>query len=154
MKNEKSAFVKFYLMLCVAITFLFVSVHFGLCDGVPVLVPSPSPSPAPVSDADFLNFFVQSIGGLKGAGALVIAGSVVQLILKLMNTPFAGGWFDKIEGKWKISIVLGLGMVGGIIALMSSGLSLSAAAVHASTLSTFMVFANQVYQQFTTKPGA
>lgn len=110
-----------------------------------VVAPS-LPLPVPVDpNQDFINLLIQSIGGLKGASTLVIVGVAVQLLLKLMNTT----WI-KLDASIKLLAVSGLGVVGGVVGLMvpPNNLPIGAAIVHATTLTAFMVFFNQIYQKW------
>lgn len=99
---------------------------------------------------DFLNLLLASIGGAKGASMLAVAGIVVQLVIKFMSTTWVGQWFPQLTGAVKLVIVTGLSLAAGILALMipPASLTLGAALVHSSTLTAFMVFGNQAYQQF------
>lgn len=108
----------------------------------------------PVTNTDFLQLLIQSLGGLKGASALAIAGTAVQVLLKFLATPWAGGLLKNVKGGTKLLVVSGLSMLGGVLALMvpPTSLSLGAALVHSTTLTAFMVFANQLYQQLLEKP--
>lgn len=109
-------------------------------------IPVPPPVLVPADpNQEFLSLLIQSIGGLKGMGTLGIVGVAIQLLLKLANT----SWI-KLDGGVKLAIVSGLGLVGGVVALMSPPnlLTLGAALVHSATLTAFMVFFNQVYQQW------
>lgn len=94
---------------------------------------------------DFIALLIQSIGGLKGMSTLAIVGLAVQLLIKLSSTT----WI-KLEGSVKLLIVSGLGIVGGVVALMlpPNGLTFGAAMVHSLTLTSLMVFLNQIYQKF------
>jgi hypothetical protein len=106
------------------------------------------------SNEDFIGLLLQSLGGLKGASSLAIAGIVVQLLMKFVGTP----WADKLfanAGPWKLIIVALLSYLSGVVGLMASaGLSFGAAALHSSVLAAFMVFLNQVYKQFIEKKPA
>jgi hypothetical protein len=108
--------------------------------------------PVPVQvnpDQDFLALLLKSLGGLNGASALAIAGIAVQLLIKLMSTSWLGQWFPKLNGGLKILIVTGLSLVSGVLALMlpPTSLTLGAALMHSTTMTAFMVFGNQLYQQ-------
>jgi len=108
--------------------------------------------PVEVPTADFLAFLFQSLGGVKGMSTLAIVGVVVQILIMFLKTPIASSIFVKLGGFWKLALVLTLTLVGGVLGLMSaSGLSLGAALVHSTTLSAFMVLANEVYKHFTEK---
>lgn len=99
--------------------------------------------------SDFLKYLIDSLGGMKGASALVIAGVVVQALLKAMSLPIVGKWFSEAQGWLKLTVVSGLTLVSGVIGLMTAGgLTLGAALVHSTTLAALMVFGNQIIQHF------
>jgi hypothetical protein len=109
------------------------------------------PDVDPITTEDFFHYLMSSFGGLKGATALVIAAFVVQAIIRLLKTPLMNSFFLRIGGQWKITIVTGLTVVAGVIGLVSAGVPISAALVHSTTLSAFLVFMNQIYRQFTQR---
>ena len=100
---------------------------------------------------DFLKLLVESLGGLKGASTLAIVAVVVQLLIKFLNLPIAGGIFGAAKGWLKLAIVTFLTIVSGVTGLMIEGLSLGAALLHSTTLAAFMVFLNQIFQHFWAK---
>lgn len=118
--------------------------------------------PVPVVDPnmDFLNLLMQSLGGIKGASALAIAGIVVKLLLKALDLPLVAGLMGKAFKDWasglKLTVVLALSYVAGVIGLMvpPTSLSLGAALVHSSTLAAFVVLSNQVYKHWIEKKPA
>ncbi len=103
------------------------------------------------STYDFFQFLLASLGGLKGASALVAAGVLVQLAVKFLSTGFFNKLFLKISGAAKLMIVSGLTLVSGVLGLMSQGVSLGVALAHSSTLAAAMVFIDQVYKHFSEK---
>ena len=90
--------------------------------------------------------FLAALGGLKGAGSLAIAAAVVQAIMLLLRSSLGS-----FAGKAKLTIVLLLSVVSGVIALKLNGVELGAALLHSSTMASFQVFLNQVYKQFFAK---
>lgn len=116
---------------------------------------TPAPTGSPLIDqhtSEFLKYLVDSLGGLKGASSLVIAGAVVQALIKAMSLPAVGKWFTETQGHIKLLIVTGLTLVSGVIGLMTAGgLTLGAALVHSTTLAALMVFANQIIQHWPKK---
>lgn len=137
-------FVLFFatLMAC----FLFLEPSFVLAQ-----VADPG-AIVPIPAQDFIGFLLQSLGGFKGASSLVVAGLVVQIIMKFLGTDIAGQLMAKLPGNIKIIIVTGLTLVSGVLGLMTvGGLSLGAALIHSATLSALMVFGNQIYKQFFVK---
>jgi hypothetical protein len=107
---------------------------------------------ASISNEQFLLDLLASVGGLKGASALVIAGVVVQLLLKLLKTPIGLSLLKGVKGAHLLTAVLVLTVAGGVIGLMTAGgLGIGAALLHSSTLAAFSVLLNQVYQQYIEK---
>jgi enamine deaminase RidA (YjgF/YER057c/UK114 family) len=92
--------------------------------------------------------FLQSIGGLKGAGSLAIAVVAVQGLILFFRSSFA-----KFSGASQLLIVNGLSLVAGVIALKASGVELSAALLHSQTIAAVQVFLHQVVKQV-SKPKA
>lgn len=109
------------------------------------LADSPS-SPSSPEDV-FLQALFSSLGGMKGAGLLLIVAMITQLLVKFSDTKWAA-----FEGKWKLLAVSGLTLIGGVAALMSQGLTFMAALLHSTTLATAQVFLHQVVKQITEKP--
>lgn len=89
---------------------------------------------------------VQSLGGLKGAGALGIAVVVVQALLLFFRSSFA-----KFAGIWQLLIVNGLTLVVGVIALKATGVEWSAALLHSQTIAALQVLGHQVLKQIAKK---
>lgn len=111
------------------------------------------PSIPAVTHDEFLAFLLQSMGGLKGLSALGFAGLLVQSCLKFLGTDWAGKVLNGVSGTVKLGIVSLLAISGGILALMTTGgLTFAAAAVHATTLTTYMVFANQWFKKLREAP--
>lgn len=96
---------------------------------------------------DFLDFLVASFNGIRGAGIFGAAAIMIQLLIKAIDQPFAKKFFSNSSGLNKMLIVTGLTFAVTPIGLVSgAGLGLGAALLHSSTLTTFMVFLNQLYQ--------
>lgn len=105
----------------------------------------------PISNEDFISALLQSLGGIKGASVLAIVGLVVQLIMKFIGTPWADSLL-KNSGQWKLTLVLLLSYVGGVVTLMATtGVPFGTAVLHASVMSSLMVLINQIYKQFFVK---
>ena len=99
-----------------------------------------------VSEIDALSFLIQSIGGMKGASTLAIVGTIVQVVMKALQTPLISNW----AGKWKLLLVAGLNMVGGVVALLLTQpeIGIWGALLHSSMLAAISVFGHQVMKQF------
>jgi len=105
--------------------------------------PAPASLPADLSTTEALDLLIKSLGGLKGAGALAIVATCVQGVMLFFRTPLAA-----FAGKYRLLIVSILSLVGGVLALKLTGLDWVASLVHSSTLTSVMVFGNQVVKQF------
>ena len=106
----------------------------------------------PMPPSDFFEILIKSLGGIKGASKLAIAGIVVKVLLAFANSQLFGKAFSKVKGSMKLIIVLALSLVAGVIALMSEqGMDLSTAMMHSTTMSAFLVLVNQLYKQFFEK---
>jgi enamine deaminase RidA (YjgF/YER057c/UK114 family) len=97
---------------------------------------------------DELVKFLQSLGGLKGAGSVAIIVIVVQGLLLFFRSSFA-----KFSGAFQLLIVNGLTLIAGVIAMKAQGMELSVALLHSQTIAAFQVFAHQVLKQV-SKPKA
>lgn len=122
-------------MLCLLVFALMCSVAFGQVD----------PLPPVMSDDMFVQELFKSLGGVAGMSALAIAGMVTQLVAKFLNTNLMSKVWQQIPGIWKIVTILSLTMVGGVLGMVSQGVSWGAALIHSTTLSALMVLANQIY---------
>ena len=131
----------------------------------PVVAPPPSlidpKNPdKPIEDSAFLKYLMDSVGGLKGLGAMGLAAFIAQLLAAFMNTPMFSrliGLKKPIAdwmGKWKMALVCGLVLVSGICMLLATGLDWKAALVHSTTLTMANVFVHQVWKQATEKKDA
>jgi len=103
------------------------------------------------TNEDFIKWVIATIGALKGASPYVIAGIVVELILKIFSTEMFGFMFKKLKGHVKLTIVLSLSYVAGVIALLISGETWMASLMNAASISAFLVLFNQIYKQYIVK---
>lgn len=99
---------------------------------------------APTGD-EFKNY-VDSLGGIKGAGTLGIILLVVQGLMLLLRSK-AGD----LAGQLRLLLVIGLTMVGGIISLRIQGIQWVSVLTNSATLASFQVFLHQIYSQFVEK---
>lgn len=90
---------------------------------------------------------IQALGGLKGAGILAIVAVVIQALMFFFRTSLAD-----FAGKWKIVIVTGLSLIGGVVGLRLTGVDWLAAIVNSGTLAAAQVFAHQLITQLTEPP--
>lgn len=98
----------------------------------------------PVDTGAWLLSLVQWIISVKGAALLVIVVGAVQIVMQFFKTSFGS-----LAGKWRLSIVAFLSLVGVVVAGMSSGLTFLQAALAAPTIAAVQVFVHQLVKQFT-----
>lgn len=109
-------------------------------------------SSASITEVQFLELFIKSMGGLKGAGTLGVVGIFIKLLLSFAHTKMSDRLFKDLSGAMKMSIVLGLSLISGIIGLMVvSDLTFGAALIHSSTLSAFVVLSDQMFKHYIKK---
>lgn len=107
-------------------------------------------------DSDVAKHLLASMGGLKGASALVIAFVISKFLLLLLLSPIFSNMFPSLlKGHVKLTVATGLNLVVGVLALMVPPVELpfSAAIVHSSVLALASVFANQAFKQYLTAKG-
>lgn len=90
--------------------------------------------------------FLATIGGLKGASAMVITAFAVQGILLFFRSSFGN-----LAGIYQLLIVNGMTLVAGVLALMMSGQTFLQALLNSQTLAMIQVFAHQLRTQFGKK---
>ncbi|OFZ54987.1 MAG: hypothetical protein A2428_03175 [Bdellovibrionales bacterium RIFOXYC1_FULL_54_43] len=100
----------------------------------------------PLSTVDFFTQLIALLGGVKGATGLGIAIFAVQILMMFFRTEMAN-----FAGKWKLTIVLGLSLMFGIMASINAGTTWFAAIFNSVTITAIQVFANQLYKQLTEK---
>jgi len=101
---------------------------------------------APLATEDFLKALMDSVGGMKGLGSMGLVALIIQLMMLFFRTKLA-----TFAGKWKLMIVYGLSMVGGILAMKVNGADWGAALVHANTLAAGQSWVHQLWKQFVEK---
>lgn len=104
-----------------------------------------------VTNDAFVQMLLASMGGFKGATALVIVGIAIKILIAFLGTPLFGSIFKKVTGQIKLLIVSGLSIIAGVITQMSLGVTFTAALLQGASLATILVFLNQVYKQFFDK---
>jgi len=125
---------------------IFPFLAFG-AEAVAVAVEAVDPGQVAMQGDKFIEFLLQSIGGLKGLSALGIVGVVSQVVMKALQTPFLG----KLAGKYRLMAVYALSLVGGVVALKMGGMPLLPALVHSNTLAAYSLLGHQAYKQFIVK---
>jgi hypothetical protein len=104
-------------------------------------------APVPPS-GDELSAFLSSLLSLKGAGAMVIVGTVVQGLLLFFRSSLA-----KFAGIYQLFIVSGLTLVGMVIMDLATGKGFVAILSDTSLLAAVQVFIHQIYNQTQKLPA-
>lgn len=99
----------------------------------------------PPSGEDF-QLLLASLGGLKGMKALAIVMVILQGVMLFIRSK-AG----ELLGKYRLLILYAGSLILAPIALISSGVGIGAAFIHANTLAAIQVFLNQIFKQFVSK---
>jgi len=110
--------------------------------GIPAVVFAMAELDMTAPTAEDWMMLVESLGGLKGASTLVIAGTLAQLVL-LLSKSMVG----QLAGKNQLRIVAGASLVAGVTGLMLQDVSLFAALMHSTVLASLQVFAHQFIKQ-------
>ncbi len=125
-------------------SFLAVIVYFGMYATAKAFGQE---LPAPPS-IDEWQALIVSLGGLKGASALTVAGIVTQAVMLLWRTNLS-----KFSGQFRLIVFLLVSVVSSLIALKASGLDWAAALAHSSSLTAYQALGFAIYKQFFTKKG-
>ena len=99
-------------------------------------------------DVTQLQMLLLSLGGVEGAGTLAVVVVIVQALMVALR-----GKLGKVAGKHKMTIVLLLTVVSGVVGLMVQGVSYQAAIMHSSVAASLQVLLNQVNKQYLTDKG-
>lgn len=123
-----------------------------IVEEVPALCKDSEGQPKVCTNEDFFAALATSIGGIKGLGALGVAGVIVNLIMFFLYSPIGNSVLPKkfeTEG-YKLLLALFLYMVSGVIGLMlpPTSLSFGAALIHSTTLAAFGVLFNQIGKKY------
>lgn len=107
------------------------------------------PSMDPISNSDFFSDSLSQLSSLNfNGGFLVIAGVVVQIIIRFLKTPLFGSLFPALNGFGKLCVVYLLSLLSGIIVLKSQGLAWPAVLLHSQTVFAYGVVINEVLKHF------
>ncbi len=104
--------------------------------------------------SDFIQLFLASLGGIKGASVLAIVGIVLKLLFAFLNSELAGkiGFMRDMNSGIKLFLILLISYASGIVTLMTtSDLSFGAAFIHSTSMSALIVLLNQAYKKFIEK---
>jgi hypothetical protein len=100
-----------------------------------------------LTDEQFLRELATLVGGAKGAGGLVLALFGVKVLTLAFN------WrLGNLVGMWKLVIISGLTLAGGVVSQLVNGMPVSGAILNAATITAASVFLNQLYKQFQKIP--
>lgn len=106
----------------------------------------------PMEALTFIQYAMELLGGIKGASGYMAAAIIVEVLIAFLNSKPFDFFFSKLKGSYKLLIVLALSYISGVVSLVNIGdLSLAQSLVHSTSLSAFLVLANQIYKQFFDK---
>lgn len=106
--------------------------------------------PAPISDIDAVQQIL-AVLTTKGLSGLALVAAVVQVLMIALRSNYVIAKFGDLKGSTRITALLALTMVGGIVTLMMQGMAIIPAILHSTTIAAFQVLANQVYKQYFVK---
>ncbi len=106
--------------------------------------------PAPISDIDAVQQIL-AVLTTKGLSGLALVAAVVQVLMIALRSNYVIAKFGDLKGSTRITALLALTMVGGIVTLMMQGMTIIPAILHSTTIAAFQVLANQVYKQYFVK---
>ena len=106
--------------------------------------------PAPIADIDAIQQIL-AVLTTKGLAGLGLVAAVVQVLMTALRSNFVIAKFGDLKGSLRITLLLGLTLVGGVVALMLQGMDLVPALLHSTNVAAFQVFVNQLYKQYFTK---
>lgn len=86
--------------------------------------------------------FLNSIGGLRGAGVMGAVVGLIQVLLLVLKSPVGA-----LAGPYKLLLVTALTLLLGVAGLRVEGFDWQSALIHSSTLASFQVFLNQIWKQ-------
>jgi hypothetical protein len=115
-----------------------------------------SGEPRACTDQDLLQHLLLAMGGMSGLKGLALAFFIAKLLLFLLVSPLLSKFAPSLDkGGWKLTIVVFMNLVVGVLTLMSppQSLSFGIAVTHSSVLALASVFANQAYKQYLTSKG-
>ena len=125
-------FVSLFLVVVMAFLLSHVSIASEVTD--------------PLATSDFFTQVWALIGQGKGASGLGLAVLITQAFMLFFRTEMAS-----FAGKWKLTIVTGLSVAVGIMALKTSGAEWAAAIFNSVTLTAIQVFIHQLVKQLKEK---
>lgn len=106
--------------------------------------------PGPVADIDAIQQIL-AVLTTKGLAGLGLVAAVTQVLMLALRSNFVIAKFGEAKGSLRITILLGLTLVGGVVTLLLQGMDLVPALLHSSTVAAFQVFGNQLYKQYFVK---
>lgn len=107
-----------------------------------------------VTNSDFIDFLLKSIGGLRGAQTLTIVAVCLQAVFKLLGTPIFGSVWSKLQPNVKFIVVALLSIASLIVAQLQLGISIGMALMHATVVTALMNYVYNYYERFIEKKDA
>lgn len=141
------------MMAVLMMAFTVVMPVFSMAQGAPVAsapaVDVPAPDIPQISNNDFFEYLVKSLGGATGATTIVIISILLQVFLKFLSTPMFGEVFKKATGKVKVSTFLVLSVLANVVGLVANaGLTWQTALLHSTTISLVIAAVVGVWKQY------
>lgn len=102
--------------------------------------------PVELTYGDAFQHILASLGGLKGAGALAIAGAVTQAIMLLARSPLGA-----LAGRGRWLVYSGLSLIAGVLSMKLSGTDWVTALVSSATLTGVVNWLHQAATQLPKK---
>lgn len=100
---------------------------------------------------NYLQFLIQSLGGLKGASSLASIAIITQIIMQTLRLPFVQSKLPPLMGKHKFTIIYLLSTITGILTLKIQGLGWLTSLIHSNTLAAYQILIHQAFKQFKEK---
>lgn len=99
-----------------------------------------------VSNGDFFSELIKQVSAMISGKpkAIIIVGTVVQLLIKLINTPMVGGWFASKNGLVKMIVVGVLAIAGMVLDSVIKGAPIMAAITDGVLLTFIMGWVNEL----------
>lgn len=96
-------------------------------------------------DVDSIRYLLKSMGGALGVKALGISGTLIQILIRVLQSKVSDRFFQKQKPWVRLGLISALTFLITPIGLMTiGGVPFAAAILHSATLNAFMVFLDQV----------
>lgn len=103
-----------------------------------------------VSDSFAFDQIMQIFQGPHLAGLALVA-AVVQSLMLILRTEFVISRFGSASASVRLALVFLFSTIGGVVQLMSNGMTLHAALLHSTTLAAYQVLGHQLYTVYLEK---